>query len=101
MVTLGDAEEPDGICVDAEGGVWVSVWNGWSVRRYDEAGRETERVELPAAQVTSCAFGRDHLEQLFNTTVAKGTSGQGYAGGLFAVRPGVRGRVAFSAQVMS
>jgi sugar lactone lactonase YvrE len=99
VVRFGDDEEPDGLCVDAEGGLWVAVWNGWSVRRYDAGGRETARVELPAAQVTSCAFGGPDLDQLFVTTAAKGTHDQPLAGGLFVVAPGVRGRLPYPASV--
>jgi sugar lactone lactonase YvrE len=36
---------PDGICMDAEGAVWVST-GGWSVARVAEGGEVLQRVEL-------------------------------------------------------
>jgi sugar lactone lactonase YvrE len=99
VVRFADHEEPDGLCVDADGGLWVAVWNGWSVRRYDAAGRETARVEVPAAQVTSCAFGGADLDQLFITTAAKGTTDQPLAGGLFVTVPGATGRAPYPCSV--
>ena len=46
--------------------------------------------QLPVAQVTSCAFGGDHLDQLFVTTAADGLSAeqldqQPLAGSLFKI----------------
>jgi sugar lactone lactonase YvrE len=88
---------PDGMTIDAEGYIWVCLWDGWGIERYAPDGRLERRVDVPAAQVTSCAFGGQDLDELFITTgqegfPAGGHSGQPHAGGLFRVRPGVRGR---------
>lgn len=90
LVRFEDEDVPDGLCLDAEGGVWVAVWGGWSVRRFDDSGRETARVEVPAAQVTSCAFAGPELDQLVITTARRGGH-EHPAGGLFVARPGVAG----------
>lgn len=83
---------PDGLTVDAEGGVWVALWGGSAVHRYSPSGTLDAVVSLPAAQVSSCAFGGDDLETLFITTSAEGLADpEPEAGALFAVRPGVRG----------
>jgi sugar lactone lactonase YvrE len=92
-----DAGWPDGMTLDAEGFLWVCLFDGWAVHRYAPDGRLDRRIELPAAQVTSCAFGGPDLEELYITTARDGfppggRSDQPHAGGLFRVRTGVRGR---------
>jgi sugar lactone lactonase YvrE len=83
---------PDGLTVDAEGGVWVALWGGSAVHRYSPSGTLDAVISLPAAQVSSCAFGGADLDTLFITTSAEGlASPEPEAGALFAVRPGVRG----------
>ena len=84
---------PDGLTVDAEGGVWVALWGGSAVRRYSPDGELDRIITLPVAQVSSCAFGGDDLGTLFITTSAEGLSDpEAAAGALFAVRPGVAGQ---------
>ncbi|HEX4812951.1 MAG TPA: SMP-30/gluconolactonase/LRE family protein [Nonomuraea sp.] len=85
---------PDGLTVDAEGGVWVALWQGGAVHRYDAAGRLDTVVALPVRKVTAVAFGGDDLDRLFITTSALRVDRgeQPEAGALFAADPGVRGR---------
>jgi len=72
---------PDGLAVDSEGSVWVALWGGSEIRRYAPDGRLTLSVDVPAANVTSCAFGGPGLRTLYLTTAA----GPGRSGGaLFA-----------------
>ncbi|HKR70870.1 MAG TPA: SMP-30/gluconolactonase/LRE family protein [Streptosporangiaceae bacterium] len=94
FVALGsDDVMPDGMAVDAEGGLWVAVWGGGVVQRYDAGGRLTGVVRIPAANVTSCAFGGPDLQTLYITTAA----GPGrLAGALFSCAAGVRGLPSFS-----
>jgi sugar lactone lactonase YvrE len=73
---------PDGLAVDAEGGIWVAFWDGSAVRRFDPTGAQTAAIELPAARPTRPAFGGADLDQLFVTTAG---------GPILAVEPGVRG----------
>ena len=87
---------PDGLTVDAEGGLWVALWGGGAVHRYSPVGTLDRVVELPCRLVTSCAFGGDRLEELFITTATVGLTdaelaAQPGAGGLFSCRPGVLG----------
>jgi sugar lactone lactonase YvrE len=91
---LGSGEVvPDGLATDAEGGVWAAVWGGSVIQRYGPDGTLTGVVRLPAANVTSCAFGGPELDQLFITTAAgPGRS----AGALFTCPAGVKGLPAFS-----
>ena len=84
---------PDGIAVDAEGGVWVALWEGSAVHRYDRDGLLTHVVRLPASQVTCPAFGGADLADLYVTTSRRGLpeGKEPAAGAVFRVRPGVAG----------
>lgn len=90
---------PDGLTVDAEGGVWVCAFGGWQVHRYRPDGRLDGVVRLPVLNVTSCAFGGPGLDELYLTTAAVELSAaqrtaQPAAGYLFRCRPGVTGQLA-------
>jgi sugar lactone lactonase YvrE len=88
-----EAKRPDGLTVDAQGGVWVALSNGGSVRRYTPDGVLDEVVEVPARKVTACTFGGPDLDQLFITTSREGLDpGEDpLAGSLFRVGVGVAG----------
>ena len=84
--------EPDGMTVDADGCLWVAIWDGGQVRRYDPRGRLLESVEVPVTRPTSCAFGGPALDRLFITTSRLGLDvGDPVAGALLVVDPGVAG----------
>lgn len=89
-----DTGNPDGLCVDAEGGVWTALWGGSSVRRYAPDGTLDAVVDLPVTHVTACTFGGADLDTLFVTTSRTGVPAgeQPAAGSVFAVRPGVTGQ---------
>jgi sugar lactone lactonase YvrE len=63
---------PDGMAIDQEDGIWVALWGGSAVHRYDGDGRLDLVVELPVANVTACAFGGLDLRTLFITTSRQG-----------------------------
>jgi sugar lactone lactonase YvrE len=63
---------PDGLTVDAEGGIWVALWGGGAVERYGPDGALLSTVRLPVDQSTSCAFGGPELATLFVTTARAG-----------------------------
>jgi sugar lactone lactonase YvrE len=84
---------PDGLTVDAEGFLWVALWDGWGVRRYAPDGRLVETVDVPAQRVTSYAFGGPGLSTLYLTSATIGLSGVAEpAGAVFACDPGVSGQ---------
>ncbi len=90
---------PDGLTVDAEGGVWVALFGGGQVRRYAPDGGLDAVHALPVTNVTSLAFGGGDLADLFVTTARhhldpQQLAAQPLAGAVFVVRPGVRGRPA-------
>lgn len=93
FVRLGSGDVmPDGLATDSEGGVWVAVWGGGVIQRYDSDGRLTGVVRVPATNVTSCTFGGPDLDLLYITTAAgPGRS----AGSVFSCDCGVRGLQTF------
>lgn len=56
---------PDGLAVDAEGGVWVALLGGGCVQRYRFDGTPDVTIEVPAQQVTSVAFGGADLRDVY------------------------------------
>ena len=84
---------PDGLVVDAEGYLWVGLWEGWAVRRYRPDGAPAGVVNVPCARVTKRAFGGAALDDLYITTASpvERAADQRHAGGLFRVSPGVTG----------
>lgn len=87
---------PDGIAMDAEDCLWVTLYCGGAIRRYSPAGEWIGTIKLPVMSVTSCGFGGDDLRDLYITTAthvpdfAEAPAGEG-AGALFRCRPGVAG----------
>lgn len=94
---------PDGLTVDAEGGVWSAQWYGSQVVRYSPDGSVLQRYPVPAKQVTSVMFGGNGLEELYITTAAESWASRymppnydpqsGHMGGpLYRALPGLRGK---------
>ncbi len=63
---------PDGLSVDGRGDLWIAMFGGHALRRYSPSGVLLGVHRLPAAQVTSCAFGGRDLRTLFVTTGTEG-----------------------------
>ena len=83
---------PDGPVVDAEGCLWIGLFGGWGVRRYDPAGALMTSVRFPVANVTKIALTPDGTA--YATTAAKGLdaaalAAQPLAGDLFAFDAGI------------
>lgn len=96
LLLEGEAGKPDGATVDAEGCVWNARYGGGAVLRLTPDGRVDRRIEIPASQVTACAFGGPGLRTLFVTTARQRLTPeqlqrQPLAGSLFAVDAGVQG----------
>ncbi|MFC0247054.1 SMP-30/gluconolactonase/LRE family protein [Citricoccus parietis] len=93
FVQIADGGQPDGLTVDAEGGVWVAVVGQGVIQRYRPDGRLDEVIEVPATKTTACTFGGEHLDRLFITTSREDvdTDADPLAGALFVAEVGVRG----------
>jgi sugar lactone lactonase YvrE len=90
---------PDGLAVDAYGGVWVALFGGGAVRRYAPDGRLDAIAPLPVSNCTCPAFGGADLDELYVTSARHGLSdeqlaAQPLAGAVFRIAAGVRGLAA-------
>ncbi|MDN3267914.1 SMP-30/gluconolactonase/LRE family protein [Streptomyces sp. MA15] len=89
---LAEIEEgagfPDGLTVDADGCVWVALWDGSAVRRYTPSGALDRVIELPVPRVTACAFGGVGLTDLYLTTARVGLAAPHPLAGSLLVVPG-------------
>ncbi len=88
--------DPDGLCVDAEGALWIAVWGGYEVRRYTPNGELIARVSIPTGQPACCAIGGANGTTLYVTTAREDMSTEQLArepnaGRLFCVDVGVTG----------
>ncbi|MCX3059972.1 SMP-30/gluconolactonase/LRE family protein [Streptomyces beihaiensis] len=79
---------PDGLTVDAEGAVWVALWDGAAVRRYLPDGTLDRVVPLPVRRPTACAFGGANLTDLYVSTARAGLDSPHPSAGSLLVIPG-------------
>jgi len=93
---------PDGMTSDADGMLWIALWGGAQVTRWDPAtGRMLAGVPLPAFRPSSCVFGGSGLTDLYVTTArTRLSAGQlkryPLSGGLFRIQTGIQGLPTFA-----
>lgn len=91
--TPPDRGAPDGLTVDAEGGLWIAMNTAGRIDRFDPTGALTDSIALPVPGVTGCSFGGPNLGTLFITTSATlvDASSAPKAGAIYAADVGVKG----------
>lgn len=88
---------PDGMTIDEQGMLWIALWGGYGVGRFDvQSGALMSFIEIPAPYVTSCAFAGEDLDHLIITTAKSDMTREELlkfpeSGHTFVVNPGVRG----------
>lgn len=88
---------PDGMTIDENDMLWVGMWNGNAVICFDPVkGEMVKKIEVPAHNITSCAFGGKGLDTLYITSASIDMSPEEVekypdAGSLFKAVPGVKG----------
>jgi len=83
---------PDGMCIDAEDGLWVAFWNGSCLRRFDRDFNITDTLEMPVPMVTSAAFAGPNFEFLIITSAHDGAAkAEADWGKTFIYRPKIGG----------
>ncbi|MGA1836230.1 SMP-30/gluconolactonase/LRE family protein [Herbiconiux sp. 11R-BC] len=86
----------DGLARDRDGGFWSGLYGDGAVVRRTDDGRVTDRIELPAPNITSVAFGGPELSTLFVGSAREQLTEEELAahpasGGIFALDVGRQG----------
>jgi sugar lactone lactonase YvrE len=87
---------PDGLTVDAEGGVWSALVNYGRMLRFSPAGELERMITFPPTRGTCCTFGGPDFRDLYITTARECLTpgqivAQPLAGSLFHALPGCQG----------
>lgn len=97
VVEIGGIGYPDGMAIDNEDMLWIALWNGNMVGRWNpETGDLIGKVNVPAHNITSVAFVGEQLDSLIITSARVDMSEEELgkfplAGSLFVVVPGPKG----------
>jgi sugar lactone lactonase YvrE len=92
---------PDGMTSDTEGNLWIAMWGGAQVTKWNPStGKLLEQIPMPAFQTSSCVFGGKDMNELYVTSARKGMSEENLkkyplSGGLFKVETKITGMPTF------
>lgn len=76
---------PDGMCVDRDGMLWIAEFGGKKVCKWNpDNGEKLEEITMPVTNCTSCCIGGKDKDTLFITTAKE--DGEKLSGGLFKIR---------------
>ena len=89
---------PDGMTLDKNKNLWVAHYHGACVSVFNSKGKLIHRIQLPAKNITNCAFGGQNNNELFITSATKGMNKAElrkfrYSGFLFSVKTNTKGFV--------
>lgn len=96
LIAFRAHEVPDGLCVDAEGCLWIAMWGAGEVRRYSPTGVLLGSVTLPVSRPTSCAMSTDGNLYVTSAMPGAGAPDEVHAGKVFAVGTSTCGMPAMS-----
>lgn len=90
---------PDGMTIDRDGMLWVALWGGGRVVRFNPANGELLKTfRVPASYTSSCAFVGEDLDHLVVTTAMKPNEAE--SGFVFCLPlDGIRGLPSFRYRV--
>lgn len=92
---------PDGMTSDMEGRLWIALWGGGRVSRWNPlTGQKEAEIVVPAPHVTSCVFGGARRDILYVTTARVGLDESALAqnplsGALFQIQTQTEGMPTF------
>jgi sugar lactone lactonase YvrE len=67
---LGRMNDPDGICLDRDGAVWVASFSEDAFIRIGRNGEELQRIAVPGRRALACALGGPDRKTLFCLSAA-------------------------------
>ena len=92
---------PDGMTSDTQGNLWVAMWGGAQVTKWNpNTGVLLEQIPVPAKNVSSCVFGGKNRSELYITSARIGVDEETLkqyplTGGVFRLETNVEGMPAF------
>ena len=88
---------PDGMAIDENGMLWIAHWGGYGIYQWNPfTGELLGKIDIPAPNVTSCAFVGENLDHLMITTAQQDMSEEDlkkypHSGDTFIVKMKVKG----------
>ena len=87
---------PDGMTVDINKNLWVAHFHGAKISVFNKKGNIIHTVNLPAKNITNCAFGGYNNSEVFVTSALKSMNENEikkykYSGSLFKIKTNIRG----------
>lgn len=82
---------PDGMTSDTEGNLWIAMWGGARVTKWNpNTGALLDHIPVPALHTSACVFGGKDMNELYITSARKDMSAEDLvkyplSGGLFKV----------------
>ena len=92
---------PDGMTSDTQGNLWIAMWGGAQVTKWDpNTGKLLEQISIPAKNVSSAVFGGRNRNELYLTSARKGLdeatlAEYPFTGGVFRIETNVEGMPTF------
>jgi len=88
---------PDGLTIDSQGEIWLSLWGQGRVDHFDRSGRVIESISVASPHSTSLCFAGENLDTLVMTSAKFAMKEEDLksfpsAGDLFSFRTSSKGR---------
>jgi len=64
---------PDGGCIDKDGNVYIAMWDGFCIIKYDKEGNILDTINIPVPRPTNCIISSDS-KNLFVSSATEGLS---------------------------
>ena len=88
---------PDGMTSDLDGNLWVAMWGGAQITKWNPGtGQLLEQIPVPALLTSACTFGGPSMNELYVTSARRGLTQDELkkyplSGGLFKIRTKTEG----------